>query len=102
FMAHGENTTVVEYAPRGSTPECLLEIRPLIAFRDYHSLTHRNDGLNRAVEVGPGTVSVAPYPGLPRLYFAHDAFDIKATGDWYYSFEYDVERERGLDFQEDL
>ena len=25
-----------------------------------------------------------------------------ATGDWYYNFEYDQERERGLDFQEDL
>src|SRR6185369_17118414 len=49
FMPHGENATVVEYELRGSAPDCVLEVRPLIAFRDYHSLTHRNDGLNRRI-----------------------------------------------------
>src|SRR3954468_14681851 len=62
FMPHGENTTVVEYELRGSAPDCVLEVRPLIAFRDYHSLTHRNDELNRRIEIGPGTASVSPYP----------------------------------------
>ena len=36
FLTHGENTTVVEYnihSP-GRTSECVLELRPLIAFRD--------------------------------------------------------------------
>jgi predicted glycogen debranching enzyme len=102
FMPQGENTTVVEYELRGAAPDCTLEIRPLIAFRDYHSLTHRNDGLNSTVEMAEGRATVAPYPGLPPLHFAHDAVDLHATGDWYYGFEYDVERERGLDFQEDL
>jgi predicted glycogen debranching enzyme len=102
FMAQGENTTVVEYELRGSAPDCALEIRPLIAFRDYHSLTHRNDGLNPAVEMAEGRATVEPYPGLPPLHFAHDAVDVHVTGDWFNNFEYDVERERGLDFQEDL
>jgi len=92
FMAHGENTTVVEYELRGRAPDCSLEIGPLIAFRDYHSLTHRNDGLNPAVAMTPGRATVAPYPGLPPLHFAHDAIHLEATGDWYYGFEYDVER----------
>src|SRR5262252_9841043 len=43
FMIHGENATAVQYelrAPSGVLPsECRLEIRPLIAFRDYHSTT---------------------------------------------------------------
>src|SRR6185503_638474 len=94
FMAHGENTTVVEYELRGSAPECWLEIRPLIAFRDYHGLTHRNDGLNPAVAMTHGRATVEPYAGLPPLHFAHDAIDLTPTGDWYYRFEYDVERER--------
>jgi predicted glycogen debranching enzyme len=46
FMVHGENTTVIQYelrAPPGTIPTaCTLELRPLIAFRDYHSLTHEN------------------------------------------------------------
>ena len=42
---HGENTTVVRYTLLAG-PRCTLELRPLIAFRDYHSLTHHNDALN--------------------------------------------------------
>ena len=102
FMVDGENTTVVEYDLRGGTADCALELRPLIAFRDYHGPTHRNDGLNPAVAIAAGQASVAPYPGLPDLHFAHDGREVEATGDWYLNFEYDVERERGLDFREDL
>jgi predicted glycogen debranching enzyme len=107
FMVHGENTTVVQYAIRlprigehaGSTR---LEVRPLIAFRDYHATTHENGSLDGRVRAEPGLASVNPYPGLPTLYFAHNALELNAAGTWYRSFEYDVERERGLDFTEDL
>jgi predicted glycogen debranching enzyme len=107
FMAYGENTTVVQYefksTERSQPPKSLrLEIRPLIAFRDYHCTTHANGGLNAGVEQGPELAAVAPYPGLPTLYLAHNAIELEKTGDWYRNFEYDVERERGLDFTEDL
>jgi predicted glycogen debranching enzyme len=106
FMVDGENTTVVEYEVRGgndaSAPQCHLEIRPLIAFRDYHSLTHANDALNPAVRTEPGIASVEPYPGLPRLYLTHSAGSIAEVGEWYRNFEYPAEAERGLDHREDL
>lgn len=104
FMVQGENTTVVEYAVRSKRPlaSAQLEIRPLIAFRDYHSTTHANGALNRNVDVQPGLAAVRPYDGAPILYFAHDAAGLDPSGDWFYNFEYAVERERGLDFQEDL
>jgi predicted glycogen debranching enzyme len=105
FMVNGENTTVVQYslrAKQGSAPQCRLEVRPLIAFRDYHSTTHANDSLNRHVETAPGLATVVPYEGVPALHFAHDAAELDPSGDWYRNFEYAVERERGLDFQEDL
>lgn len=103
FMAHGENTTVVEYELRGPGVEtAALELRPLIAFREYHSLTHRNDVLNGAIAEETGVVSIAPYPDLPRLWFAHDAVSVEQTGQWYFNFEYPEEKERGLDYREDL
>jgi len=37
FMVAGENTTVVEYELHGASDGCTLEVRPLIAFRDYHA-----------------------------------------------------------------
>src|SRR5690348_15831696 len=51
FMAHGENTTVVEYnihSPVRSSV-CIVEMQPLIAFRDDHGCTHQNALLNPAV-----------------------------------------------------
>jgi len=74
----------------------------LIAFRDYHSTTHENGAINPAVEQRPGLTSVNPYQSLPSLHLAHNAAEVVRSGDWYRNFEYDVERERGLDFSEDL
>jgi predicted glycogen debranching enzyme len=109
FMVHGENTTVVEYELRSGDPsvECDLEIRPLLAFRDYHATTHRNDQLDPAYTDEPGVLKFAPYEDGPALHLAYDASDgsdpvIDPTGHWYFNFEYDIERERGLDFHEDL
>ncbi|HZQ91275.1 MAG TPA: amylo-alpha-1,6-glucosidase [Terriglobales bacterium] len=106
FMAQGENTVVVEYRllskPKRKV-DVSLELRPLIAFRDYHSLTHENAALNRDVrEDAAGMCSVEPYNGLPRLYFGHDADALTRSGDWYRNFQYAIERERGLDCAEDL
>jgi len=98
-MIHGENSTLVHYAASGP---CVLEVRALIAFREYHSTTHHNAALNSQVSLAPGLVSVAPYAGLPALHCAHDADAVDTTGYWYYNFEYAVERERGLDYTEDL
>jgi len=99
FLVHGEDTVVVRYT---AGQDCELELRPLVAFRDYHSLTHENTALSAAVDIAPGLVTVAPYPGLPALYLAHAGGRVDPRGCWYRNFEYDRERERGLDFQEDL
>jgi glycogen debranching enzyme len=100
FLLEQRNAVVVEYTMLGSgSASALLELRPLIACRDFHSLTRRHDGFRGAcVELLPGVLTVA------GLYFEHrgETEWIRAGGDWYLNFEYGVERERGLDFQEDL
>jgi predicted glycogen debranching enzyme len=107
FMINGQNSTVVEYEFRThnhheAQTSLRFEIRPLIAFRDYHSTTHENGALNPAVQDNRGLATVCPYQGLPTLYFAHNGYQLQKTGDWYRNFNYDAERERGLDFAEDL
>src|ERR1044071_9535786 len=46
FMIFGENTIVVQYdfeqAIAADHKDIKLQVRPLIAFRDYHSTTHEN------------------------------------------------------------
>ena len=102
FMVQGENTTVIQYQVSGAKAgDCRLELRPLIAFRDFHSTTHENGALDPSLEIQPGWVRMAPYSGLPPLYLAHTGA-VQPGGSWYRNFEYSVEQERGLDFQEDL
>lgn len=105
FMVHGENTVVITYTPRKKTravKDCRLELHPLIAFRDYHSTAHENSALSNHIESQAGLVTIHPYADLPELHFAHNASDLAATGHWYRNFEFQAERERGLDFREDL
>lgn len=111
FMLDGENSTIIQYkmqisddasSCKLSAASCQLEIHPLVAFRDYHNTTHENTSLNAQVEMQPNLASLTPYEGLPTLHIAHDAEIVETSGHWYRNFEYQVERERGLDFTEDL
>jgi glycogen debranching enzyme len=106
FMVPGENTTVIQYRLRAAAAPppaaCTLELRPLIAFRDYHATTHQNAALDPRFEMDAGWVRLSPYAGLPSLYLNHSGADLQPAGFWYRNFEYERERERGLDFREDL
>lgn len=102
-MLHGENTTCVRYTLRGPRgADVRLELRPLVAFRDYHALTHENGALDPRVLVEEGRLTVAPYEGLPALHFAHEGAEVETAGYWYRNFVYAEEQARGLDLTEDL
>ncbi len=103
FMVQRENTTVVQYEFFASNNhEIKLEVRPLIAFRDYHATTHENTALNSHIETDHEQTTFKPYEDLPALHLAHNLADVDPNGFWYRNFQYAVEQERGLDFTEDL
>ncbi len=107
FMVHGENSTVVQYElKKNNHPERIknlrLEIRPLIAFRDYHSTTHENGAINSSRGAAPWIGQCYSLSGIAVIASGPQRCRTAKTGDWYRNFEYDVERERGLDFAEDL
>ncbi|HEV2687204.1 MAG TPA: amylo-alpha-1,6-glucosidase, partial [Bryobacteraceae bacterium] len=104
FLIHGENTVVIQYQVFGDLDgrTCAIEVRPLVAFRDYHSTSHANDGIRRDLEVSAEKVTIRPYVDLPSLHFAHNARSVDQSGFWFYNFLYERERERGLDCNEDL
>ena len=101
WMDWERDTTCVTYENRGSVP-ITLSVRPLLAFRDYHSLPHANEAANLQVDLQPGRISLQPYAALPRLFFHHNAGNVEPTPLWYYRFLYLREQERGLDTEEDL
>ena len=101
--AHGENTTIVTYALESATGPVTLELRPLIAFRDYHALQHANDSLRFAdATFRDGVFRARPYAGGPELFLSVPGAEFEARPDWYFRFEYALELERGLDAHEDL
>lgn len=112
FMIYGENSTVIQYRIKseGENSESgavahtkiQLELRPLIAFRDFHSTTHENNTINGQVNIENQLALMTPYQGLPTIYFAHNAHTVDQTGHWYRNFEYEQEQQRGLDLTEDL
>lgn len=104
FMLHGENTTVVSWSAKSleSSRTIEFEIRPLIAFRDYHHLRNKTEGFDERFEIGDEFVASQPVPDLPRLYLNCQFDSVEKTGHWYRNFEYAIERERGFDFHEDL
>ncbi len=106
FMINGENSSVVRWrAKKGSgrrRQKIVLELRPLLAFRDHHHLRREDGGFDGSYEIADGIVSIAPFAAMPRLYLAHNAGAIEPEGHWYRDLEYAIEQERGFDHREDL
>jgi predicted glycogen debranching enzyme len=100
---HGENTTVVLFDVLDAPAPFTLELRPLIAFRDYHALQRANDAIRFAnASFKDGVFRARPYDGAPELFLQAAQSSFAAKPDWYFRFEYDKELERGLDAHEDL
>ncbi|WP_167496333.1 amylo-alpha-1,6-glucosidase [Desulfopila sp. IMCC35006] len=99
---HGENTTVIQYKVIEAPADFQLELRPFVAGREYHSLTQANADINRESQLSGDVWSYQPYAQVPALYMLVPGARFVAQADWYYNFEYLREKERGLDFHEDL
>jgi predicted glycogen debranching enzyme len=97
-----EDVVVVTYEVTKAEAEFILELKPFIAFRDYHSLSKDNSHINKAAEFGNGVLKLKPYDGFPSLYiFVNDSvFNFNPA--WFHNFEYKQEQERGLRYAEDL
>lgn len=127
-LVRGANAVVLRYRWRGPDPRMvgkssahgrngsgkpasdriMLSLRPLLAMRNFHHTAHEHGGMQNRIELRPlaadgqGTeVSVQPVRALPKLVF-RSAGRFVGTPDWWRRFEYLVEHDRGLDFEEDL
>ena len=80
-----------------------LQVRPYLAFRGIHELTHANMAANTKVEFVENGISSMMYEGFPSLnmQFSRKAEFIHVP-DWYLGVEYIEEQKRGYDYSEDL
>ncbi len=95
----GKQSVLIRYK---AVEACELRVRPCLAYRDYHALTHRNSSIRADADSVPGRISMQPYPGMPFLTIFHSGSFWEADGIWFENHEYLRELDRGLDFREDL
>ena len=87
----------------GAHPPLTLLVKPLLAFRSFHSASRANPHVNTQVLPAHNGVRVQLYPDLPPLFIqGEQGDDFHPAPDWYYNVEYLVEEERGFPHTEDL
>jgi len=97
WMEHGSDTVYVRYHLTG--PDAILRIRPFCAFRGYHHLNVHQE----FVSVQRNNILIVEASRAPyslKMAVSQGSFELRE--DWYRSFHYRVERERGFDCEEDL
>jgi predicted glycogen debranching enzyme len=101
FVDRGGGGTVLHWHRTAGTGACCLSVRPLLSGRDYHALHRENSAIAFDGVVQGGNVTWRPYVGLPPISaLSNGAY--RAAPDWYRGFLYTAERDRGLDYVEDL
>lgn len=80
-----------------------LRFKPYLAFRNVHFLKRANDEVNPNYEAVPDGIRMKLYPGYSFLYmqFSKKPEYVHVPG-WNYNIEYQMEMERGYEYQEDL
>lgn len=94
---------IIKYTLEKSPKPLILRFKPFLAFRNRHKLSKANNYANKKFEPIPNGIRVKLYQGYSYLnmQFSENVEYIHVP-DWYYNIEYDRERVRGYDYQEDL
>jgi predicted glycogen debranching enzyme len=109
-VPYGSASTILTWEVVRAAGPVTLRVRPFLSGRDYHSLHHENAAFQFEPQSASDTpsappdaerVTFAPYPGVPRVEFRTNGA-YRQSPQWYRSFCYAAERERGLDDTEDL
>ncbi len=103
LLVHYEEQLLVRYTILEATEPMKLQIRPLLAFRSIHELTHANLIANTKSEPVKNGIKSRLYEGFPWLHMQFSSsVDFVPVPDWYLGVEYIEEHKRGYDYSEDL
>jgi predicted glycogen debranching enzyme len=101
WMRQGENTAYIQYTlVRGSSPVD-LDLKALVNYRDFHSLTHAGDWRMKIEPVEHG-VEVRAFEGATPFYLKSSAATCEPRHEWYLGCSLGEEAARGLEDREDL
>jgi predicted glycogen debranching enzyme len=103
LLVHYEEQLLIRYTILEASEPMKLQIRPFLAFRSIHQLTHANLTANTKIEFVKNGIKARMYEGFPSLHMQFSTkVDFVHVPDWYLGVEYIEEQKRGYDFSEDL
>jgi predicted glycogen debranching enzyme len=103
LLVHYEEQLMIRFTILDSDEPVKLQLRPFLAFRSIHQLTHANMWANTRIEAVPNGIRIRLYDGFPYLYMQLSGkAEYVPVPDWYQGVEYTEEQKRGYDYSEDL
>lgn len=103
LLISNEEQLIVKLTLEEANSPTKLQVRPFLAYRNFHALSKANMWVNTKVDFIPNGISTNMYSGYPSLNMQSSKnCDFIVAPDWYYNFEYSEEQSRGYDFREDL
>jgi predicted glycogen debranching enzyme len=100
WMRQGENTTYIQYTLVRGSSAIEMELKALVNYRDFHSLTHAGDWRMK-IEPVPGGVKVTAFDGATAFYLKSSAASCEPHHEWHLGCCFGEETARGLDDRED-
>jgi predicted glycogen debranching enzyme len=101
-MLHEENTTVIIYNVLEAPSTFTFKLLPLISGRGYHTLHTANDVFDTSCTFENGIFKTRPYVSSPEIFISVPNASLRKDPNWFYQFDYAVERYRGMECEEDL
>jgi len=97
------NSVMIRYTLNEATSKTTLKLRPFTPFRKIHELTRSNLVANTRSQITENGIELKLYEALPSLHIQlNKASEFVPAPDWFYNVEYQKERDRGLEYTEDL
>ncbi|NMC38722.1 MAG: amylo-alpha-1,6-glucosidase [Bacteroidales bacterium] len=103
LLVHYEEQYLLRVTILEASEPMKLQIRPFLAFRSIHELTHANMVANTKVDFIENGIKSKMYEGFPELNMQFSTkVEFIPVPDWYLGVEYPEEQKRGYDYSEDL
>ena len=103
-LSPDENQLLIKYELLNAPSKVKLELKPFLAFRNFHALTGENDQARTDFQPVANGAAFNMYPGFPdlNLQLSTSASAFKYNPVWYKGITYSDEMRRGYDCREDL
>lgn len=100
WMNQGENTTFIHYTLARASGPLEIDLKALVNYRDFHSLTQAGDWHMKIAPVESG-VKVLPFDTATPFFLKSAQASCEPHHEWYHDFYFPRETERGLEDRED-